>query len=358
MGAVLLNGKKLKFEHLNQTSDLTGCTPFEREVIEFISQWQSGTKKFKIMTSGSTGKAKSVLLERDKMILSAGITAKTLGLKSGMTALLCLHQHYIAGKMMIIRALEHNMDLIAITPSSNPLQELTNDSTIDFAAFVPLQMAGMLRAGYTGKLNKMHVIIVGGAPLSLLLEEQIMELTVPVYLTYGMTETYSHVALKRINGPDKSTFYHALGDVVFEQDNRDCLTIKGEITDGKEMITNDIVELKSPKEFVWIGRYDHIINSGGIKINPESVEKEIERIFRKEGIENRFLLTGLPNEKFGQILALVMEDIPDHTGLLLLLKSNLPEYEVPKSVYVLKEFVTSPSGKINRSLTVAKIVMA
>ena len=355
MGTVLLNGKKLKFENLSQVSDLTGSTPFEREVIEFVRQWQSGTKNFKIKTSGSTGKAKSVLLERDKMILSAGITVKTLDLKPGMTALLCLHPQYIAGKMMIVRVLELDMDLIAITPSSNPFKELSLDQQIDFAAFVPMQMSQMFEAGDADRLNKMHTIIAGGAPVSLKLEEKIQQLSAPVYQTYGMTETCSHVALKRLNGKQKSDFYQAVGDAVFGQDHRNCLTIRGAITDGKELITNDIVKLKSESEFLWVGRYDHVINSGGYKISPESAETEIERIFSDEGIQHRFFLTGLPDEKFGQALALVVENMPDHTRLLPLLKSKLSEYDVPKSVSNVNEFDITPTGKINRSLTLKKL---
>jgi len=355
VGAVLLNGKKLNFEQPGQAGDLTGITPSDRDVIGFIRNWQSGIKEFKIKTSGSTGKPKILTLERDKMILSAGITVKTLGLKPGMTVLLCLHPQYIAGKMMIVRALEHNMDLIAITPSSNPLQELTGDYHTDFAAFVPMQMTELLKAGFSGKLNKMHVIIVGGAPISLALEDHIQKLSVPVYQTYGMTETYSHIALKRLNGKNRSDFFQGVGDVTFGLDHRNCLTIRGEITDGNELITNDIVNLKSEKEFLWIGRHDNVINSGGYKIHPEAVEQQIEQIFNKAGIQNRFFLTGFPDDKFGEVLALIVENMPDYSGLLPLLKSKLPQYDMPKSVHELTSFIITPTGKINRSLTRKKI---
>jgi o-succinylbenzoate---CoA ligase len=326
---------------------------FQKKVVSFIQQWQEGEEKFVLHTSGSTGKPKEITISRNQMCLSAEQTIKALNLLAGQTALLCINPAFIGGKMMLVRALINDMNIVAKEPSSNPLKDI--DTQIDFMALVPMQLTGILSEESTKqKLNELKAVIVGGGTIGISLENDLQKIVTPIYSTYGMTETVSHIALRKVNGQDKSTHFTAFNQVEIDRDTRGCLTINSPITNHKTIVTNDLVELIDEKNFKWLGRIDNVINSGGIKIQSEELEQKIGSLLSENGLTSRFFIYGLPDEVLGQQVTLFIEGGGNKAdqNMVGLLKESLTRYEAPKSVVFIKKFIETDNGKIQRIKTV------
>lgn len=302
------------------------------DVNQFISGWYSPKDKIEFQTSGSTGKPKSISVKKEWMKNSAHLTGNTFGLKEGDSALLCMPMKYVAGKMMVVRSLELGLDLKVVEPSSSPLKNI--DDQIDFAAMVPFQLEKSLN-----DLDKVKMLIVGGGKVNTQLVEKLQFVSTQIYETYGMTETITHVAIKPLNGPNKSDVFQALDGIHFEIDKRDCLIIHAPTIHPDSIVTNDIIELIDKKTFRWLGRFDNVINSGGVKIIPEVVEEKLA----KEIPDRRFFLTGKSDHLLGEKVALVVEGEKIKISM-----ESLGEYEKPKEIYFVPEFVETESGKLNR----------
>jgi O-succinylbenzoic acid--CoA ligase len=327
---------------------------YEQKVIDFCQKWLAGQSEFSIKTSGSTGEPKPITLTRKQMVASAKITGDTFGLSIGDHALVCLNVDYIAGMMMLVRGMELDLKLTIVEPTGNPFSTIKN-LHFDFLAFVPLQLQNLLETEKNLEiLNKAKAIIVGGAAVNEVLGSRIQKITAPVYSTYGMTETVSHVALKRLNGLDKTENFQVLTGVKIGIDDRHCLNIIAEASNNLLIQTNDIVEILTDTEFKLIGRFDHIINSGGVKIQLEKVEKLIEN---EVNILNptRFFTDGISDEKLGQKLVLFIEGEEVENNIKEDFFKNiqviLSKYEVPKEIYFVKKFIETPTGKVDRKKT-------
>lgn len=334
---------------------------YRNEILDFCDQWYIERPEFTIKTSGSTGKPKLITISREQMAHSASMTQKALGLSESDNALICLNTQYIAGKMMLVRSMETGMNMYIIPPVANPLKKFDESSVkLDFTAMVPYQMKTILEETpeKVKILNKMKAILVGGAPIGHQLEEELKELKAPIYSTYGMTETVSHIALRKLNGPESSPIYTTLPGISISVDSRNCLIIKGAVTNYEEIITNDVVKLIGEDQFIWIGRVDNIINSGGIKIQIEELENKINEIFRSSRLKNRFIVTSLPDTSFGSVVALIVEgEFSDShkTRFIENLSTVVSKYEIPKKVLRVDKFIETPSGKVDRIATNALI---
>ncbi|MGB3464708.1 MAG: AMP-binding protein [Cyclobacteriaceae bacterium] len=322
---------------------------YEKSILIFIKEWINGKTSWQLQTSGSTGKPKTILLHRNLMEYSAKQTVKTLNLAKNCNVGLFINADFVGGKMMIVRCLINEMNLLVRKPSTQSLTELPDDLPIHFAAFVPLQISTFLNDEHQLKqLNKLNNVIIGGAPLDDHSLATLRKTTVNCWQTYGMTETYSHVALKKISGSDLSDRFTATGDVLFSTDHESRLIINGTITDHQPLLTNDIVRLQDNRSFEWIGRYDHVINSGGVKISPELLESKIRQVIDLIDRSKRFFIGAIPDKKLGEKLVLYIEGAIDTDYLSAELKRILPKYEVPKEIILKPEFVYTQSGKINR----------
>ena len=368
MQAITLNQKTYRLDWLLDPAtelDRPGLSAYERDVLHFCRQWLSGQQSFTMTTSGSTGQPKPITLTRPQMIASARLTGQALGLQPGDHALVCLSTRYIAGMMMLVRGFELGLELTIVNPSGQPLSEFPAETHFDFSAFVPLQLEQIL-AGSSGQqaiLNRMKAILVGGAPLSLALHQQLQTVTAPLYHTYGMTETVSHIALKRLNGPPASDYFVPLPGVDVGLDQRGCLTIKAAVTNGQVIQTNDLVELRPDGSFKWLGRIDNVINSGGVKVQVEKVEAALETVLgalhhgRYAG--RRFLVGPLPHEQLGQSVIAVIEGQPlsteDQQDIQSELQQKLTRYEIPRTFYFIPVFPETPTGKIDRITCLQKI---
>jgi O-succinylbenzoic acid--CoA ligase len=322
-----------------------------KNALNFVQEWTSETKQFVLKTSGSTGEPKEILVTRQQMIDSAKQTIKALQLKPNQTSLLCINSNFIGGKMMIVRSLLNQMNLIIEEPTSNPLIKI--NEVIDFMAIVPLQLNKIITEQSTKKkLNTIKSVIVGGGKVDYTLEDQLQNVTCPVYATYGMTETVSHIALQKLNGQKKSPYFTTLDKVIIDKDDRGCLTINAPVTNHKTIVTNDLVDLIDKNTFRWLGRIDNVINSGGIKIQSEQLERKIEEEFFKMKMTNRFFIYGVDDQLLGNKIILFIEGKDKNKPILDNLKKVLTKFEMPKNIYFIEFFNETDTGKIQRDATV------
>ncbi|WP_109301091.1 AMP-binding protein [Aquimarina sp. AU474] len=325
---------------------------YEQEVGSFLLDWLNEKDYIVVQTSGSTGKPKKIKIYKRHMINSAKATGKFFKVGEDTTALLCLPANYIAGKMMLVRAMVLGWKIDLVPPRTNPLDTVYKQ--YDFCAMVPLQL--------DNSLNRLHLIkklIVGGGPASENLKELIQGVGTKVYETYGMTETITHIAARRINPKKKdkkdSSYFKALPNVSLSMDNRNCLMIKAPELNDDTIVTNDVVELKTYKKFLWKGRYDNVINSGGIKLYPEEIETKLQLL-----IGHRFFITSLPDDALGDKVVLIIEQDYNEIAKLTIseaIKSleTINKYEIPKEIYFLSQFIETETGKVQRAKTLALV---
>ncbi|AFM05088.1 acyl-CoA synthetase (AMP-forming)/AMP-acid ligase II [Bernardetia litoralis DSM 6794] len=351
-------GKKVLISELAQT---VLCSSYNQFVINFCMEWQSNKNGFVVHTSGSTGIPKPIRLTREQMKNSVEATAEALNLTQNERFLICLNAEYIAGKMMLVRGMELGAEMIIIPPKRNPLEDFDKKMWFDFAAFVPMQLQTILdeTPEKIVILSQMKAIIIGGAPVSYSLLKKIRSTKalnrVAIYSTYGMSETVTHIALKRLNGKDveeSADTYRTLPNVKIKTDERGCLVITAPHTLGKEIVTNDLVSIKNEKEFEWLGRADFVINTGGVKVFPEKIEVFIEKYFYELDIQKRFFISSLADEILGEQVILIIEGLPFskkfENDFLQHLKKNLPSYHAPKQFFYLSEFLLTKTDKIDR----------
>jgi O-succinylbenzoic acid--CoA ligase len=328
-----LNGFHLSKEDLIRVaySFIKEGEAYEKPVGNFIYDWFDAHSYIELKTSGSTGVPKTIRMEKQAMVNSALATGDYFGLHAGQKALLCLPMDYIAGKMMFVRAMILGLELDFIAPTSHPL--LNNSSTYDFAAMVPMQAQNSIKA-----LKNIKKVIIGGTAINQQLEKELLSLPIQVYETYGMTETCSHVAAKRIG----SGSFHALPNVTFELDDRGCLVIEALQLSVVKITTNDLVELINPTQFILNGRIDNVINSGGVKVVPESIEAKLAPF-----ISSRFYISSLPDEVLGQRVVLVIESEPFEMPASHF--EGLSKFEKPSEILFKSQFEETASGKVIRN---------
>ncbi|EDP96378.1 AMP-binding protein [Kordia algicida OT-1] len=347
-----LNGNHFGHEELKEVaySFIKEGNPHEQTLGDFLLDWLDEKTYVDVFTSGSTGKPKPIRLDKQAMVHSALATGDFFGIKSGDAALQCLPSNFIAGKMMLVRAMILGLSLDVIAPTSNPLKN--HDKDYDFCAMVPLQVENSLE-----QLHQIKTLIIGGAPASSTLIEHLQTVTTNVFATYGMTETITHIAAKPLNHlpKGKKTYYKTLPNIQIQTDNRNCLVIHApRITEGK-IITNDVVHIISKTEFDWLGRFDNVINSGGVKLHPEQIEEKLSPF-----INTRYFVASIDDERLGKKLILIIEDPQetiDTSSLLETIKTskNFNKFEIPKNIYTTKNFTETNTGKVQRLQTLISL---
>ena len=327
---------------------------FQEEVFDFCRQWKLGKNEFLFHTSGSTGKPKPIYLSRLSMIESANMTMDWLHLQEGDNVLLCLPIEYIAGAMMLVRALVLKLNIVLVEPSQNPLEEITKPINIHLASFVTTQCSTILQSNpnlFTF-FSEVKGILIGGSELTSSVELLTKEIQLPIFQTYGMTETSSHIAFRQISSED--AIYQCLKDVQIKLNDQGCLCIHSPSTLNQWIETNDVAELIHVNQFSILGRNDFAINSGGRKIHPEIIEKCCHSFFAQHSITCKTFAYGLDDDFYGQKLVLFIETIDElniQIQLIDYLKLNLESWEVPKQFIVLPEFLYTKTGKIDRPNT-------
>ena len=329
---------------------------------DFLSEWNNDSDRVLVHTSGSTGKPKPMRVEKKRMLNSARITCDFLGLKPGDSALLCMSLDYIAGKMVVVRSIERHLHLISVSPSGHPLKDVNEEIT--FAAMVPMQVYNTLQVPEEReRLSRIRHLIIGGGAIDAALEQELQSLPgdIAIWSTYGMTETLSHIALRRINGDEASEWYQPFDSVRISQTEEGCLVIDAPQVCAETLVTNDIVEIEpyiynkvEKLRFRIKGRKDNVICSGGIKIQIEEVETLL-----KPHLEKPFMLAKKKDEKFGEIAVLLTEDedIKKVEATVRRLLSDVSEkssdhkkykYWIPKEFRYVEHLPLTETGKPKR----------
>ena len=302
----------------------------KKDYYNFLKSWFDNKDYILTNTSGSTGKPKEIRLKKSDLIESSKLTASYFDLKVGDKIINCLPIKYIAGKMMLVRSLVLGLDLYVFPVSSSPISDLKNN--YDLIAFTPIQLENSIPF-----IEKIKKVLVGGSPVQDSLKEKILNSKSIVYETYGMTETITHIAARNLSMGEK-VFTALPGIELGKIDN--CLFIKPNHLSIEMVQTNDVVEFTNKNKFLLIGRRDFIINSGGVKLNPETIEKKLAKYISAD-----FVISSIDNSKFGEVVALVFKkNIPDNYNKAF---NELSKYEIPKEVLVIDNFPEN-NGKINR----------
>lgn len=311
---------------------------FEKSVGHFLLDWFDASETIEMQTSGTTGTPKIIRVGKQAMVNSALATGDFFDLFPGHKVLHCLPTKYVAGKMMFVRGFILGLDMDFVAPSSHPLHN--NDTKYDFAAMVPLQAQHSLK-----QLHHVKKMIIGGVQLGKSLESALKKLPVQAYETYGMTETITHTAAKRIG--EKA--FTVLPGVTISYDDNKCLVIHAPRISKEVIVTNDLVELVNENQFVFLGRIDNVINSGGVKLIPETIEEKLSH-----SLTGRFFVIGKPDDTLGEKLVLVIEG--EKTDIDLQIFNALDRFEKPKEVLFVPKFMETGTGKIMRKETLAATI--
>lgn len=322
-----------------------GADSFQASLADFLREWFDDNDTVLVHTSGSTGTPKPLRVEKQRMMQSAMLTVRFLGLHTGDTALLCMPLKYIAGKMVVVRALVAGLDLLPVTPSGHPLAQT---STIPvFAAMIPMQVYNSLQVPEEKeRLQQIRHLIIGGGAIDASLGNQLLSFPHAVWSTYGMTETLSHIALRRLNGPEASDWYTPFQHVKLSLSPENTLTIEAPAVCPEILTTNDICEFNAQGQFHILGRKDNTINTGGVKVQIEQVENAL-----RATLTCPFQVTAVPDPKFGERIVLLLEDpeaaCPESS--LTEAVHSLSPYWRPKQVFRIRQLPQTGTGKPDRA---------
>ena len=343
--SLLMDGKKYTRDTLHvlkQAAEEDLSSPLS-QLYSFLKDWFAESPYMVVRTSGSTGVPKELHVRKEQMMQSARLTCEVLGLRRGDRALLCMNLRYMGAMMVVVRALVAGLDLVVKSPSGHPLADV--DGPLRFAAMVPLQVYNTLgMPEEKRRLSQVDILIIGGGAIDDALEKELQALPGAVYSTYGMTETLSHIALRRLNGPSASPCYRPFPSVGLSLSPEDTLVIEAPLVCDEVLHTNDVAFIHPDGSFRILGRKDNIINSGGIKIQAE----ELERLFHPY-IPAPFAVTSVSDRRLGEALTLLVEPVENLPAVEEKLLSVAPTYQAPRHIRVVNEIPRTENGKINRA---------
>ena len=342
--SLILEGKTFSMETYRKGLSSLPDHPYQ-DLKQFLEEWFDESPTLRVYTSGSTGTPKELFVRKEQMMNSAHITCEALQLRKGDKALLCMPLRYIAGKMVVVRALVAGLELIVREPSGHPLADVNEH--LRFAAMIPLQVFNSLAVPQeASRLEDTDILIIGGGTIDKQLETALRKMKNTIYSTYGMTETLSHIALRRLNGPDASDWYTPFQGVKVSLSPENTLTIEAPAVCAEKLITNDICEFNAQGLFHILGRKDNTINTGGVKVQIEQVENAL-----KTALPVPFMVTAVPDPKFGEriVLLLESEENTDVSPLLAQAYDQLPTYWRPKQTFFVRHLPQTETGKPDRA---------
>ena len=342
---LLLEGKEYAPEDISRlvAEGAGNCPPALWDLYLFLNEWFDASPVITVHTSGSTGVPKELVVRKDRMMQSARLTCEFLNLQAGETALLCMNLRYIGAMMMVVRSLVAGLNLVVRPASGHPLSDV--EVPLKFAAMVPLQVYNTLRVPAERKrLEHTDILIIGGGAVDDSLEAELKTIPIAAYSTYGMTETLSHIALRRLNGEAASKCYYPFPSVELSLSAENTLIVKAPLICDDVLQTNDIACLCSDGGFTIAGRKDNVINSGGIKIQAEEMENRLQPF-----IPVPFAVTAVPDPCLGQALTLLIAGKPDIKELENKLQAVLETYYRPKHIFITELIPQTENGKIDRT---------
>ena len=325
---------------------------FWQQLSDFSKKWNDERLELlEFQTSGSTGNPKTITLSKKAMRASAQRTLSTLDIKPESKALLCLPLHYVAGKMMAVRAFVGKLQLLTSAPSLHPFAQLK--IAPQFVALTPLQAAATLEIPKEKELlASTECVILGGGSVSESLEESLQCCRGKVYSTYGMTETLSHIALRRINGSQRSDWYTPLEGVSIALNAEGCLVITDRLTNEHPLHTNDMGEINALGQFRILGRRDNVVCSGGLKLHIEELERKLQA--EDYGLQ----LTSVPDDALGEALVCLHTKKFDQSFLQEWCKKNLTKHEQPRYFLCIENLPLTETGKPARAIAKEMAIQA
>lgn len=342
---LLLQGKEYTAGDISRlvAEGAENCPPALWDLYFFLEKWFDASPVIIVHTSGSTGTPKELVVRKDRMMQSARLTCEFLNLQAGDTALLCMNLRYIGAMMVVVRSLVAGLNLIVRPASGHPLSDI--EEPLRFAAMVPLQVYNTLRVPEEKeRLEQTDILIIGGGAVDDSLEAEMSALPTAIYSTYGMTETLSHIALRRLNGDTASKHYYPFPTVELSLSAESTLVIKAPLICGEVLQTNDIACLYPDGSFTIAGRKDNVINSGGIKIQAEEMEKRLRPF-----IPVPFVVTSVPDPRLGQALTLLIAGQVDVRELESKLQTVLDAYHRPRHIFMTESIPQTENGKTDRA---------
>ncbi|MDR1859563.1 MAG: AMP-binding protein [Bacteroidales bacterium] len=337
---LLLDGRPVRIEHLCRQ---IAAAEWEREFLDFVKEWYCPADSIAVQTSGSTGAPKQLLLKKSFVAASAMRTLVRFGLSPGARVLQCLPCRYIAGKLMVVRALLGGLNLVPVPPDTD-FRALCGHP-FRFAAMTPNQAATAADSGFTDTLE---MLLLGGSAIPPPLEHRLQSVNTACYVGYAMTETATHVAIRPVNGPEATQNYRCMDGVSVSRADNGCLTVHLQGLPDGAIKTSDIAEVIDSQTFRIVGRADNVVISGGIKYHPEQLEARISEI-----MPFPFFICGTPHDTLGQQLVLVAEapETPENETLVRqLCASRLSRYERPKQIRFVHRLPRTDTGKVLRKL--------
>ena len=342
---LLLQGKEYTAGDISRlvAEEAENCPPALWDLYLFLEKWFDASPVITVHTSGSTGAPKELVVRKDRMMQSARLTCEFLNLQAGDAALLCMNLRYIGAMMVVVRSLVAGLNLIVRPASGHPLSDI--EEPLRFAAMVPLQVYNTLRVPEEkARLEQTDILIIGGGAVDDSLEAEMSALPTAIYSTYGMTETLSHIALRRLNGETASKHYYPFPSVELSLSAESTLVIKAPLICGEVLQTNDIACIYPDGSFTIAGRKDNVINSGGIKIQAEEMEKRLRPF-----IPVPFVVTSVPDPRLGQALTLLIAGQVDARELESKLQTVLDAYHRPRHIFMTESIPQTENGKTDRA---------
>jgi o-succinylbenzoate---CoA ligase len=312
------------------------------DLFDFLKFWNSSNATIEVETSGSTGSPKKISLKREAMISSAKATIEYFNIKEMSTFHCCLPIKYIGGKMMLVRAIVNKADIILSKPTSNPVIYLNKE--VDFSAMTPWQVSHAINENNFEKINK---LIIGGGVISSSLIKELKDKKTESFQTYGMTETISHIAVRNLKNTDKNPNYKCLNHVNISTNKEGELIVKSPKLGIRSLTTNDIVQITGSKEFKYIARSDNLINTGGIKVLPEEIEKQLNESL--QGIV--FFVDKIPDEKSGEKIIVITNKKENTATIKKACKHITPKHIKPQLIFFIEQFLLTENNKLNRKKT-------
>ena len=313
------------------------------DVLSFLEEWNSEANRFSIMSSGTTGEVKEMSFSKEALTTSANITLASFKLKKGDLVLQALPLSFVAGKMMLVRAIIGRLRLKLVIPTANPIKDLNDNYT--FTAFTPHQLKTILIES-PEKINLFSTIIIGGSKVDKNLEKRLASFSAIFYETFGMSETLTHVAIRQMNGKKKSSYFKILEGFKWEVTTKGCLQISAEHIKGSPIITQDLIERIDEDHFLWLGREDNVINTGGVKVYPEIIEKKL-----MDSITQPFVISKSKDGRLGEKVVIYFElEHKDYISSNPLEYRGLSVFEKPKEIKFIAKFPRNKNGKVIRTL--------
>lgn len=319
---------------------------------EFIAEWESGAPYIMAHTSGSTGTPKPVRLSRRLVEESARRSIAHFGLDAGSRLHLCLSPSYIAGKMLIVRSLMCGASLTCEEPGLSPLAENIDMREITLMSVVGAQLPGLLALRESGApVPVIRHLLVGGAPLNAAQADMALRVAMNVWESYGMTETASHIALRRIDSASslRTVPFTLLPGIAVELDARGCLVVDTGV--GERLVTNDVAEMLTPRTFLILGRADNVIITGGLKVHPDQVEPLLAPLL---AAYPGYFITGREHPRWGNVVCLVVESsgisVAERERIIKGAAELLPTHCRPREIVAVSKLKRTDTGKIIRRL--------